>query len=461
MLPLTLEEIAKIVEGTLIGEKVGTVKSVVIDSRKIEVDSLFIAIKGERADGHDYVREVLQKGALGAIVSKASGLPGTIVVQDTLIALQDLAREVRIRSGIKVVAITGSTGKTTTKDLCSGVLAQKFSVLKTEGNYNNELGLPLTLLRLEPHHQVAVLEMGMRGFGEIDFLCSIAKPDFGIITNIGYTHAEILGSQIGIANAKSELLSHIPANGVAFLNKEDEELLLPLVHKCLGQVIWYGMGDNSDYYAKDIIDEGLSGIKFSVESRHEETLTKVSLPLPGKHNVVNSLSVIALAREMELNWQEIVDGLGQSKLTSMRFEVLSTELGVQIINDAYNANPASMNAALDILDTSNFRGKKIAVLGDMYELGEYSIEGHFQVGQRAAKAQLDCLVTVGKLAREIAKGAIATGLNLEKVKSFENNMQAIEFLCQIIKTEDVILIKGSRGVKMEEIVHGLMQTQKL
>jgi UDP-N-acetylmuramoyl-tripeptide--D-alanyl-D-alanine ligase len=455
MEPLTLEEIVKAVRGRLVhGGRKERITGVSIDSRKVRPGDLFFAFPGARYDGHDFVGQALEAGAAAAVVTRpvkdAKEKP-LILVSDPLDALQGLARYYRRLFNIPVVGVTGSTGKTTTKDIIAGVLGKRWRVLKNEGNYNNEIGLPLTLLRMERSHQVAVLEMAMRGRGEIAALCEIGRPQVGVITNIGKTHLELLGSQEAIAKAKGELLEALPSDGCAVLNAEDP-WQLRLASRVRRKVIFYGMDENCAVRASDITLQELEGVKFLLRTPSGEV--PCFLPIPGRHNVYNALAAAAVGHYFGLTPEEIASGLGSPSRTGMRLEVMDGVNGIKIIDDSYNASPASVRAALELLAAVSGR-RKIAVLGDMYELGAESLSGHREVGEKAALLHVDCLCAVGELARETAAGAAQAGLPPERIHVFQKKEEAAAFLQSFLSEGDIVLIKGSRGMRMEEITEFL------
>lgn len=458
MLNISLIDLAKILGARYQGEANIFPLGVAIDSRKVQPGDLFFALPGEKVDGHDFVEKAFENGAIGAVISDPSRLKNLrhknlLICKDTLDTLQRMAKLIRENCNIPVIAITGSTGKTTTKDLLYSILEQSFKTIKTEGNYNNELGLPLTLCRLDKSHEALVLEMGMRGLGQIDFLCELAQPNYGVITNIGFTHAEILGSQEKIAEAKAELLKNLPVKGLAVLNYGDKKLLEPFLRNCQAQVLWFGTEAEADFRIKEILELTESKTTFILAYNNEEHL--IDLNIPGEHNVFNAVAAIGISLNLGIQWSLIKKGLANIELTKMRLEIEANKEGVKIINDTYNANPQSMEAALKVL--KNVQGhRKIAVLGDMYELGIYEKEGHKKIGTIAHNLDIDFLITVGKLGQLIGQGALQAGLEKSRVLIIENNTLAVKALRDIITKDDVILVKGSRGMKMEEIVQELM-----
>lgn len=436
------------------GKKRVMISGVSIDSRKVRPGNLFFAFPGEYVDGHDYIEQAFEKGAAAAVVSRPVSCQEDyplIRVEDPLKALQNLAHSYRSLFNIPVVAVTGSTGKTTTKDLIAGVLGRKMAVVKTEGNYNNEIGLPLTLLRLKRIHQAVVLEMAMRGHGQIADLCEISHPEVGVITNIGKTHLELLGSQEAVAMAKGELLSSLPAGGCAVLNADDN-WQIKLASRVKGEVIYYGTDKQCQVRASDIRLRGLEGVEFKLHTPSGEVCC--SLPLPGAHNVANALAAAAVGYRFGLNPDGIAKGLASASITEMRMEVKPGIEGSMVIDDSYNASPASTIAALDLLAEADGH-RKIAVLGDMYELGEETAAGHREVGERAAVLKIDCLCTVGVLAREIAVGAELAGLSSEHIHTFQEKTEVVDFLMSYLQEGDIVLIKGSRGMRMERITASL------
>jgi UDP-N-acetylmuramoyl-tripeptide--D-alanyl-D-alanine ligase len=460
MEPMHLSDVIEAVRGELVqGSSNIEISGVSIDSRSIKPGDLFFAFPGERVDGHDFLEQVFDQGAAAAVISHQVNFQNRaalIMVADPLTALQDLAYYYRRLYSIPVVAVTGSTGKTTTKDLIAGVLEQRFNVLKTSGNYNNEIGLPLTLLQLKHSHQVVVLEMAMRGPGQIAALCELSRPQAGVITNIGKTHLELLGSQEAIALAKGELLQALPSDGWAMLNAEDP-WQVKLSEKVSGEVIFYGYSDHCTISASQVVLNNLAGVEFKLSTPAGQT--PCFLPLPGAHNVTNALAAAAVGYRFGLTPQEIAAGLQSASLTEMRLEIKQGKDGVKIIDDSYNASPSSTIAALKLLAESGGE-RTIAVLGDMYELGEETVDGHRQVGKEAVALQIDCLCTVGQLAREIAKGAINAGMDSDLIYVYQEKTEAVSFLRSYLQKGDVVLIKGSRGMKMEEIVAAIQDGEQ-
>lgn len=452
MKKLTVQKIAAAVDGQLIqGEPNVTVENVCTDTRKLKPGDLFVALVGEKFDAHDFVHQAAAAGAGALILAKpAAELPPdvpVIKVADTLTALQKLAKYNRSLIDIPIIGITGSNGKTTTKDLVAAVLGRKFSVLKTKGNFNNEIGLPLTLLELDERYNAAVVEMGMRGLGQIDALCEIAGINAAVITNIGETHLELLGSRENIALAKGEILDHVDADGFAVIPAT--KLALEQAGRCRGRVVTFSLDSDADYRAEDIVFKGKSSSFTAVTPVGKIT---VELPLVGQHNIANALAALAVGINMGLTPEEGAEGLAAAKITDMRLQIIETGT-ITIIDDTYNANPDSTKAALRTLADMAAGRRQIAVLGSMFELGPREIQGHYETGQAAAGVSL--LVAVGELAKNIAAGAKAAGLKPEQVKWFADNKTAIAYLKKMLCPEDIVLVKGSRGMRMEEIVFAL------
>ena len=464
---LTLADVIEGLLGRRQVESAQPIRRVVIDSREAGPGDLFVAFVGEHTDGHQYVVEAFKRGAVAALVERdvpvetlkydlrsgstlpsfrSLSLPVVLRVDQTLGALQRLAKWWRSRfKDLRVIGITGSVGKSSTKELIAAVLQQQFTLLKSEGNFNNEIGLPLTLLQLEAYHQHAVLEMGTYARGEITRLCELAQPVVGVVTMVGPVHLERLGSIEAIAEAKSELPQALPANGVAILNYDDERVRA-MADVTKARVLTYGLDPAADLWADDIVSEGLEGIHFTLHYRREAF--HVQVPLLGRHSVHTSLRATAVGLAEGMAWDTILEGL-QDRRAALRLIAVPGPKGSTILDDTYNASPASMIAALNLL--SELSGRKIAVLGDMLELGDYEDEGHRLVGLRTLDVA-DVLVTVGTLGRLMAIEAIQNGMPRDRVQMCETNDEAIAYLDRAIQSDDTILVKGSRGLHMEDIV---------
>lgn len=445
---------------------------VVIDSRQATPSSLFVALRGERHHGHAFVADVFSRGAVVALVEREMdfgcpvvdargplpqvpdshpGLPMCVLVEDTLRALQDFAAHWRGKHTPRVIGVTGSVGKTTTKEMIWAVLKQRSETLKSPGNLNNEIGLPLTLLQLDFGHQRVVLEMGgAYEPGEIALLARIARPQVGVVTNVGPVHLERMGSIERIAQTKAELVQALPTDGVAILNRDDP-LVYPMAEQTPAQVFFYGLDHRSDLWADEIESEGLEGIRFQLHYGDERLHLKI--PLLGRHSIHTALRATAVGLVEELSWEEIVAGLHDVS-AHLRLVAVSGVSGSTIIDDTYNASPASTIAALNLL--ADLPGRRIAVLGDMLELGDYEDEGHRKVARRAVDVA-NKLITVGRRGRIIGEEALVCGMAAGDVQIMGNNEQAIAQLRHIVEAGDVILVKGSRGMRMEEIVNALSQ----
>jgi UDP-N-acetylmuramoyl-tripeptide--D-alanyl-D-alanine ligase len=453
------------------------IRQVVIDSRQATPGSLFVALRGRQLDGHDFVAHAFSRGAVATIAERAPqdavctpllanelevcqlGDSVCIVVPDSLVALQRAAAHWRRQHDVRVVGITGSVGKTTSKEFIASVLSQRYSTLRSESSYNNEIGLPLTLLHLTAAHERVVLEMGMYDVGEIAQLADIALPQVGVVTNIGPTHLERLGSIARIAQAKAELPEAVPPaeeGGVVILN-EDDEWVRAMANQTRARVFTYGLGPSADLWADSIESEGLEGIRFRFHHGRETILARV--PMLGRHSVHTALRAAAVGLVEGLSWEEIVVGL-RDQSAQLRLLAVPGPVGSVILDDTYNASPASSMAALGLLDELD--GRKIAVLGDMYELGSYEEEGHKLVGRRVRDVA-DLLITVGQLGRIMGEEALAVGMPTQAVHLTDTNGQAIDLLRGFIEDgtgDDRVLVKGSRGMQMEEIVSALAQSPR-
>jgi len=452
-------EIVKAVDGKLIsGSLEAQFSSITTDSRTVNNGDFFIPLVGEKFDGHDYILSSFEKGAAGCITHRdISGIDGKVIikVENTLAALRKLAAYYRQKFDIPFVGITGSVGKTSTKDMVYSVLSQKYNVLKTQGNFNNEIGVPLTVFNLESIHEAAVVEMGMSGLGEISRLTSIVKPDIAIITKIGLSHIEKLGSRQNILKAKMEILEGLKDNGLVILNGDDN-LLYGLKDLLKHRTVFYGMEDGLDYQAYNISSQGEMGTSFEITVGNDNY--KVHVPAPGIHNIHNALAAIAAGIELKIPMNDIIKGIGEFLPGKMRLNIIDLN-GIKIINDAYNASPQSMEVAINVLkDVAGVNSRTIAVLGDMLELGDYSAKAHRDVGRYAVSKDVDYIFAVGEKSKYIVEGAIEAGAGKDRVKHFSSNSEAGRFLIDFTEPGDVLVVKGSRGMKMEEIV-GLLTTE--
>jgi UDP-N-acetylmuramoyl-tripeptide--D-alanyl-D-alanine ligase len=457
---LGLKEIIEATNGELVfGELSTRINEICTDSRKVMPGSLFIPIKGESFDGHAFIKDCLIKGAVASLTSeKAHGFDGmegkaVVKVEDTLKALGDIARYYRSLFDIPLVGITGSVGKTSTKDMIACVLQQKFNILKTSGNFNNHIGLPLSVMNLEKEHEAAVLEMGMSGLGEISYLTRIAKPDIAVITNIGMSHIEKLGSKQNILKAKMEIMEGLPHSGVVILNGDDS-LLYGLKGYLKYKTVYYGTEEGLDLQAYNVKTMGESGTCFEVTIGNRDY--KIHIPVPGTHNVYNALAAMAVGLQMGVPVESMIKGIASYSSAKMRLDIVNHK-GYKVINDAYNASPQSMESAIDVLRDTSEGNRTIAVLGDMLEMGEWAYKAHLGVGKYVASKDINYLVTVGENGKNIASGALEAGIPTERVFSFKDNDEVKKFLEGFVEEGDFILVKGSRGMKMEEIAQGLMK----
>ncbi len=442
-----------------------------IDSRQVIPGGLFVALQGERVDGHNFVGQVFKRGALAALIEHEvegnfttldvrNGPPSVdlaslqpplcLLVPNTLAALQQMAAYWRRKLNLRVIGVTGSIGKSTTKEAIAQVLTQRYKTLKSVANLNNEIGLPLNVLRLTPGHQAAVLEMGFYVPGEIAQLCEIAQPQVGVITNIGTVHAERAGSQEVIAQGKGELVEALPPapQGVAILNYDDP-YVRPMKERTKARVFYYGLSPEAHLWADDVQGMGLEGIRFRLHYKKESIYLRV--PMIGRHSVETALRAAAVGLAENLTWDEIIRGLQESQ-AQLRLSAVRTESGALIIDDTYNAAPESTLAALNLLDEMS--GRKIAVLGDMLELGQYEREGHQKVGMRAAQVA-DVLVTLGLRAHTIAESARKAGMKKSAVSEYEEITAVIDWLKENLTSNDAVLVKGSHGLRMDRIVAAL------
>ena len=453
---LTMSEIVQATGGELInGNGDDILLDISTDSRAVGENMLFVALIGDNFDGHDFAEGAIAHGAVGAVVSKDIPLSGAkILVEDTQKALGDIAKFYREKFNIPFIGITGSVGKTTTKDMIACVLESKFNVLKTKGNFNNQIGLPLTLLRISNNHEIAVTEMGMSGFGEIDALASMVCPETCVFTNIGMSHIEKLGSRENILKAKLEMLKRAKSGGnVVYCG--DDDMLWGARNLFTGfNDLSYGISNpDCDVIAKDIV-YGAEGTEFTV--CHKANEFRVHIPVLGEHNVKNALAAYLVGLCYGVSVEEYKNSVSCFTPGNMRQNILHVN-GIVVINDCYNASPSSVQAGLKILSQIDKNRRKIAVLGDMLEMGEWAEEAHTLVGKYVVENNVEMLVTVGKNSLKIADGAVEAGLPRENVHSFASNDEVVEFLDTIVKKGDIVLVKGSRGMKLETVVEHLVK----
>jgi UDP-N-acetylmuramoyl-tripeptide--D-alanyl-D-alanine ligase len=467
---LTLADMIEALQGTRPSGDTPSVTEAVVDSRHAIPGSLFIATKGDRTDGHLYVADAFKNGAHLALVHKDidpaiavvnlttplpdnytfPALPFALRVENTEKALQVIAAFWRRRFDVRVIGITGSVGKSTTKELTAEILGKRFRTLKNQGNFNNEIGLPLTLLRLGPGYQCVVLEMGFYEPGDIDLLCRIAQPQVGVLTNIGTVHASRANSQEAIARGKSELVQALPASpiGTAILNKDDP-LVVSMQSQTKASVFFYGLDPSADLWADQIESQGLEGIRFRIHFMGESFTLQA--PLIGRHSIHTILRAVSVALVEGLTWGEIITGLHQSS-NQLRLVVVQTRHGALLLDDTYNAAPESMLASLNLLN--ELPGRKIAVLGGMNELGPYEQSGHQKVGLRAAEVA-DELITYRENARMIYEAAHSAGFPDDHLYHFETQEEIVTYLDNLLRTGDAVLVKGAHSLRMDDIVQAL------
>ena len=442
---ISISEIAIATAGTATCD--GTVTSICTDTRNILSDSLFIALRGDNFDGNDFVQAALDLNAAAAVCERE--IPNItkpiVVVKDTRKALLDIAAYYRKKFDIPVVGVTGSVGKTTTKEMIYAVLSTKFKTLKNEGNLNNEIGLPKSVFMLDSSYEAAVLEMGMSGFGEISRLTKVASPSIGVISNIGISHIEKLGSKENILKAKLEILDGMDKNGILLVNGDDELL------KETENAIFYGLGENCAYRAINFTN---NEYETELLIKYPNGEIKAKLPAIGIHNIYNALAAFAVGLLLGITPQMAADGLGDYIPTGMRQKINKTG-GITVIEDCYNASPDSMNAAFSTLSLIKGKGRAIAVLGDMLELGDYAREAHIQVGKNAYSSGVDKIFAYGENARLYIEGAKS-----EKGSHFEDKEQLSEELYNQIKAGDAVLFKASRGMKLEEAMERFYKLMK-
>ena len=454
---MTLKNIALACDGTYIGAKELEEKVIcgaVIDSRLVEEDYLFIPIKGERVDGHKFIPQVFEQGACCVLseVDLENPAGPYIKVESSEDALKKIAAFYRQSLGIKVVGITGSVGKTSTKEMIASVISQKYHVHKTAGNFNNEIGLPLTVFGIRAEHEVAILEMGISDFNEMHRLATVANPDICVITNVGLCHLENLGDRDGVLKAKTECFDHMRAGGLAVLNGDDDKLCTK--KNVNGRdTVFYGLESQNQIYATDVTNQGFEGMEAVIHTPEGEF--KVNITIPGEHNVYNALAATAVGLELGLSLEEIKKGIEEAKTIAGRTNLVKAN-GMNVIDDCYNANPVSMEAALDVL--SHAKGRTIAVLGDMGELGDNEAILHFGVGRCVAEKHIHTLFCAGTLAAEYKNGVEAVGTECE-VYHFETRDDMIASLLSYVKEGDNILIKASHFMDFPKVVEALIKEE--
>ncbi len=456
MEPITASEVLEACDGELLsGDPNAEISGVSTDTRTLEPGDLFFALTGQVSDGHKFLADAFARGASGVVVSrKVETRQLAIRVEDTLAALGALARYYRSKFAPIVIGVTGSVGKTTTKEMIAAVTAYLGPVLKNSGNFNNEIGLPLTLFGLSRKHRTAVLEMAMRGLGQIAYLAHIARPQIGVITNVGLSHIELLGSLDAIADAKAELLDALPEDGVSILNADDAYFDHFRLRKRI-RLVSYGESPRADVrlVRVDVDEQGCC--TFEARTPTGEVRTRISMP--GEHIVLDALAAVAVGEVLGVPHPAMEEALAHFEPPEKRCSVIATKGGFVVIDDTYNASPASVTSALRTLRMMQ-GGRKVAVLGDMLELGEAARDAHTNIGRVVSNLGIDVLVVVGKLAKLISQGAADSGFSIQQVHEFENSQQAAEYLPGLVREGDIVLVKGSRAMRMEKIVEALLGT---
>jgi len=464
-----IRELIEAVSGKIIqGDQNCLIKRISIDSRTLIPGDLFFAIIGPNFDGHDFIIKAFRKGAVGAVVCKgASTLLQNeqreknkiiIEVKDTLSALQDWSKHYKDKFKTFNICVTGSNGKTTTKEIIAHILSQEFPLLKTSGNYNNEIGIPLTLLQLDKSHKLLVAEMGMRGLGEIKILTNFIPPDLAVITNVGEAHIGLLGSKDNIFKAKTELLQSLDKEGITILNRDDPYFFKMSKIVKDKKLYTFGIENKSDIMACNVRMESDKGMRFTLKVQNGRS-REIYFPLLGRHNIYNALAAAAAAFAMGIELDLIEKGLSSFKPLDLHMQFSNFYNGIKIINDSYNASPLSVKNALETLAEVAQKNRKIAILGDMLELGEKADFYHREIGKEVAKLSIDTLITVGQGGKIIAQSSKEEGMAEERIFSFEKNEKKnlSKNLLSLAKPGDFILLKGSREMKMEEILEFLQK----
>jgi UDP-N-acetylmuramoyl-tripeptide--D-alanyl-D-alanine ligase len=456
---MRVEELAQLCNARLVqGDPNWPVRHISTDTRAIERGDCFVALRGPHFDGHDFVNDAVMRGASAAVVSyptRAANSPSAFAllqVEDTLTALHKLATNYRrlMPPTTRIIAVTGSSGKTTTKEMIAAVLGQRFNVVKTDGNTNNHIGLPLNLLRLDPGYDFGVFELGTNHPGEIARLTEVCRPEVGVITNVGLAHVEFLGDEAGVAREKGSLIEALPANGdgLAVLNADDK-WYPELRARTRATVIRVGIENFADIRASDIKINGDVKFRLNIAKKREDVI--VRLRTLGRHQIYNALQAAAVGYMQGMELDEIREGLETMEFPDMRMQSIE-RAGIRFVNDCYNANFVSMKAALQMITETPCRGRKIAVLGEMLELGEHSRQAHLDTGGLAAQSGVALLVTVGEHGKLIADGAVNRGMESHRVLTVANATQAADLLRWLLRDGDFVLLKGSRGVKLETIL---------
>ena len=453
---LTIKELILASKGKLVSKmsESSTVNDIVIDSRKANKDNAFVAIIGENLDGHNFINSAINQGCKTIIKNENSNVDienkeiNVIEVEDTQIALGDIAKFYKEKFKIPFIAVTGSVGKTTTRDMVHSTISARYNALKNVGNLNNHFGVPLTLFNLNKEHEAAVIEMGMSNFGEIEYLANMVQPQIGIISNVGYSHVEYLGSREGIFKAKMEVTANFDSNSLLIINGDDDCLKTLKDKDLVYQLKTFGFEKNNDIYCEDYkMTDDSTTFTAVIDGKQEEFF----IPTVGEHNIYNAMAAILVGINLNMTIEEIKEGLKNFQCTKNRLDIIKTN-NITIIDSVYNASIDSMNATLSIL--GRYNNRRVAILGDMFEMGDYAEFAHRQVGKFAAN-NMDVMVAIGKDAEYIVKELIETGVNPENLYHFNTKEEAIDRLDNIIKENDVVLVKASRGMHLEKVVEYL------
>lgn len=452
MRPRRLSSVAEVTGGRLVGDD-REVTRIAVDSREVKPGDLFVALAGEHADGHDFIEAAFGAGAEGALAQREEDREGSVVVVgDTNQALLDLAAAERHEMRATVVGITGSTGKTSVKDFASAVLATRYRVHASPRSYNTEVGVPLTLLSADEDADVVVCEMGSRGPGHIRVLAGVARPEVGVVTNVGLAHMEMFGTREAVADAKAELVEALPEDGTAVLNADDQ-VVRGFDRRTSARVIRYGVSSDADVRGDDLTLDREGRPSFSLVT--PAGTERVELAVPGEHMAWNALAAAACGVALGLSAGECAAGLKEARVSPWRMEVFDTPSGIRVVNDAYNANPTSMAAALKAARAMAGDGRCVAVLGEMAELGSVSVEEHERVGELAARLRIDRLITVGARADVIAVSAVREGVEPDRVTRCATVDEAVEAVAAQARPGDLVLVKASRAVGLERLAERL------
>ncbi len=461
-LALKLKQIIKVVSGNLQNndnelEDID-INVISTDTREDIRGGLYIALEGENFDGHDFINLAIKKGVAAVISHKkidCGGFKNLILVRDTKQALMDIAGYYRLLFDVKFVGVTGSVGKTTTKDMIASVLEQRYHVLKTQENLNNEIGVSKTILSLKPDHEVVVIEMGMSGLGEIAKLSNVVKPDIGVITNIGISHMELLGSRENIFKAKLEITEGMKCGSTLLLNGDDD--LLARYDNKTYDIKFVCIAENNTDKKANIFARNIScnfdDVEFDICDQEKESIEiRAKLPCIGTHNIYSALIAYVVGRELKVEIDDIIRGINLYKPSGMRQRIVKFN-GASVVEDCYNASPDSMKAAIKALSNTKTSGRTILVISDMLELGEQSKQYHYEIGRLVSESGVDRLYCIGNLAKQYCEGALAGGMKLEQVCFFESKQKLAEDLNKFIKDDDVVWVKASRGMKLEEMLN--------